>query len=117
LLRSAPCPCSAVPDRRNILHVHDIRNDAQHRTKYPTGSEVNDCRTYVRDFLQKIVSGVWGLEFKRISTAGLIQQRGLRGVLSEADAALASGKKPKSAHFVNPSQLHLQNGCNFPRSK
>jgi hypothetical protein len=37
----------------NIGKVHDIRNATQHHARYPTEIELNDCRTYTRDFLEK----------------------------------------------------------------
>ncbi len=40
-----------IPDKANIQHIHSIRNDAQHKAKYPNEFEVSDCRTYTRDFL------------------------------------------------------------------
>lgn len=47
-----------IPDKGKIQHVRTIRNDAQHKAKYPNETDVSDCRTYTRDFLQQIVLNV-----------------------------------------------------------
>jgi hypothetical protein len=80
-----------VPDRANVLHVHAIRNDAQHRARYPGASEVGDCRTYTRDALDKLTQQVWGISFDAISLSDLIRHDEIRGFVKEAEAALASG--------------------------
>ena len=43
-----------LQDKPNIEHVHDLRNDAQHKAKFPTDAEVGDCRTYTKDFQDKL---------------------------------------------------------------
>lgn len=77
-----------IPDRANIIHVHCIRNDAQHDARYPNSSEVNDCQTYARDFLKKISQLVWNLDFDKISMADLIQSQKIQGYLKKAEDAL-----------------------------
>jgi hypothetical protein len=79
----------SLPDKRNIKYVHDIRNYAQHRGQSPSESDVNDCRTYVRDFLHNTTQEVWGLAFEKISLADLIQNAMIKGFLAEAEALLA----------------------------
>jgi hypothetical protein len=80
-----------VPDRANILHVHSVRNDAQHKAKYPNESDVSDCRTYARDFLQKIVADVWGFQFEKISLTDVVQHDRVKAFLVEAEKALEQG--------------------------
>lgn len=76
-----------VPDKANIQHVHSIRNDAQHKAKYPNESDVSDCRTYTRDFLQKIISDVWGLSFESVSLTDVIQHVKVKEFLVNAERA------------------------------
>jgi hypothetical protein len=64
------------PDRANVLHVHDVRNDAQHKARYPSVSEVNDCRTYARDALQKLVETVFQTDLASVSVSNLIADEG-----------------------------------------
>jgi len=78
-----------VPDKANIQYVHSIRNDAQHKAKYPNESDVSDCRTYTRDFLQKIVADVWGLSFERISLTDIVQHQKVKEFLVDAETALS----------------------------
>src|SRR5581483_1011894 len=80
----------ALPDQRRITRVHEIRNDAQHRAKFPDPSEVSDCRTYVRDFLQQVTVHVWNLPFEQISLTDLIQHPEVKKYLVDAETALAS---------------------------
>lgn len=78
---------SQVPDKANIQYVHSIRNDAQHKAKYPNISDVNDCRTYSRDFLKKIVSNVWNIDFEKISLTDIIQNNKAKQFLIDAENA------------------------------
>lgn len=83
--------CNPVPDKANIQHVHSIRNDAQHKAKYPNEPDVSDCRTYTRDFLQKIISDVWGLSFERVSLTDIIQHAKVKEFLVNAEMAKIEG--------------------------
>lgn len=76
-----------IPDKANIQYVHSIRNDAQHKAKYPNESDVNDCRIYARDFLQKITFEVWGLDFEKISLTDIIQHEQVKQYLVDAELA------------------------------
>lgn len=78
-----------VPTKVNIRYVHDLRNDAQHKAKYPNENDVNDCRTYTRDFLKQIIQNVWAEEFESISLVDAIRNATVKGYLVEAEAELA----------------------------
>jgi hypothetical protein len=80
----------ALPDKANILHVHGFRNDAQHKARYPSVSDVSDARTYTRDFLDKLAAIVWGLRFDAITLVDLIQNETVRKYLREAETAFAA---------------------------
>lgn len=80
-----------IPDKANIQHVHSLRNDAQHKAKYPNEMEVNDCRTYVRDFLYKITLNVWGVSLEGLSLADTVQHEEVKEHLIAAEAALKGG--------------------------
>ena len=82
----------ALPDQRNITHVHGIRNDAQHRAKYPNQTDVSDCRTYSRDFLQKTIVAVWGIAFESISLTDLVENDKAKQFLVNAEKALAANE-------------------------
>jgi len=84
----ATAGCNPIPDKANIQYIHSIRNDAQHKAKYPNESDVSDSRTYCRDFLQKVIVDVWGLDFDRISLTDAIQNEKVRQFLTEAGKAL-----------------------------
>jgi hypothetical protein len=78
-----------LPHKRNIGYVHDLRNSAQHKAKYPSETEVNDSRTYVRDFLQQVLSQVWGLSIESISFTDLIQHRLVKECFTKAETLFA----------------------------
>jgi hypothetical protein len=77
-----------IPDKGHIYHVHTIRNNAQHKASYPSGTEVNDCRTYTRDFLQKVTLQVWDLQFDDINLSDLVQDKKAKELLKNAEDAL-----------------------------
>ena len=74
-----------IPDKAQIQYIHNIRNDAQHKAKYPNPSNVSDCRTYTRDFLQKIIKQVWDIEFDKISLADTIKDQEIKTHLLKAE--------------------------------
>lgn len=80
--------CGLIPDKANIQYVHSIRNDAQHKAKYPNESDVSDCRTYCRDFLQKVITDIWGLDFEKISLTDIIQDNTVKQLLTSAETTL-----------------------------
>lgn len=90
--------CNLIPDKANILYIHSIRNDAQHKAKYPNESDVSDCRTYCRDFLQKVIADVWGLDFERISLTDAIQDDKVKQLLTEAETALSQKDYQQAIH-------------------
>lgn len=74
-----------VPDKPKIQHVHSLRNDAQHKAKYPSNTDVSDSRTYTRDFLQQIVLNVWGQDFNTISLTEVIRHPRVKEFLEQAE--------------------------------
>jgi hypothetical protein len=87
---------SPVPDKSNIQHVHALRNDAQHKAKYPNEPDMSDCRTYIRDFLRRIIFNVWGLSFEALSLADAVQHQEVKGYLAIAESELKSGNYKES---------------------
>lgn len=87
----------ALPDRANILHVHGFRNDAQHKARYPSVSDVSDARTYTRDFLNKLAVTVWGLRFDAITLVDLVQNDTVRTYLRAAETAFAAADYVEAA--------------------
>ncbi len=87
-----------IPDKANILHVRSIRNDAQHKAKYPNESDVDDCRIYTRDFLNKICEDVWKIEFEKISLTDIIQYSKVKDSLIFAESELSLGHYKEAVH-------------------
>jgi hypothetical protein len=73
-----------IPDEAHIKHVRRIRNNAQHQAIYPNESEVNDCRTYTRDFIDNVVKQVWDVNFESISLVDLIEDIKIKKLLLDA---------------------------------
>lgn len=86
LLRNGLPP---VPDKANIQHVRTLRNDSQHKAKYPNETDVNDCRTYARDFLKQLVMDVWGQDFESFSLTDIISNAKVKQYLVDAETELA----------------------------
>ena len=77
-----------IPDKVKIQHVRTLRNDAQHKAKYPNEVDVNDCRTYTRDFLAQTFLDVWGEPFDSFSLIDAIQNANAQKHLKEAESEL-----------------------------
>ena len=77
-----------MPDKTNVLFVHKKRNSAQHDATIPTQETVNDCRTYTRDFLEKVSKDMWNKDFNEISLIDLIEDAKIRDKLESAEEAL-----------------------------
>ena len=92
--------CNPVPDKANIQHVHSIRNDAQHKAKYPNESAVSDCRTYTRDFLRKVVVDLWALDFDCMSLTDIVQNQAVKQFLTDAETALSAANYHQAAEHA-----------------
>ncbi len=79
-----------IPDKVKIQHVRTLRNDAQHKAKYPSDVDVNDCRTYTRDFLAQTFQDVWGEPFDSFSLVDAIQNTIALNHLKEAETDLSN---------------------------
>ena len=86
----------SIPDRANILHVHSVRNDAQHRAKYPNDSDIQDCRTYCTDFHNRFLALLWGLSLDAIHFTDLIQHPEVKDYLMRAESSLEKGDYEES---------------------
>jgi hypothetical protein len=84
----------SLPRMATLQQVHNLRNNAQHRATYPHPSEVQDCRTYTRDFLDDLVQQVWGIAFADISLADTVRHMETRQLLKDAELALDQGDLP-----------------------
>lgn len=80
----------SIPDKANIQHIHSLRNDAQHKAKYPNDLDIGDCRTYCTDFHNKLLSQLWGLSIDMISLTDLIQHTEVKNYLVSAESALVN---------------------------
>lgn len=89
-----------IPDRGRILHVHGIRNDAQHKARYPPPQEVGDCRTYTRDALDALMNLVWGTSLGALSLSDFVGHEKVRSTLKKAEHALARGDRQEAAELA-----------------
>jgi hypothetical protein len=85
------------PAKRTIQHVHSIRNDAQHKARYPNDSEVAECRVYARDFLVEILNSVWNLDFSRVFMSDLVNDDEVRRSLARSEEQLVNGAFQQAA--------------------
>jgi hypothetical protein len=63
-----------------------------HDATYPTAADINDCRTYTRDFLQQLVANVWGQDFMAVKLTDAIRHAEVKGFLIKAENHLEIGK-------------------------
>src|SRR5688572_8219320 len=80
-----------ILDTTKIGKVHDIRNATQHHARYPTEIELNDCRTYTRDFLEKLFNDVWSESFDSLSLVDAIQNDVAKNRLKHAETDFENG--------------------------
>ncbi len=98
-----------VPDKPKIQHVHSLRNDAQHKAKYPSNTDVSDSRTYTRDFLRQIVLNVWGQDFNTISLTEVIRHPRVKEFLEKAEEHIKNGNTIQAvAHAKAGFQLAMR---------
>ena len=84
-----------------IKRVHDIRNDAQHKAKYPNPNEISDCRTYTRDFLEQFISDVWGRSLTSICLTDLIQHKLVKECLVKAETFFTQSNYPEAVLWAD----------------
>lgn len=81
----------ALSHKVQIQHVRTLRNDAQHKARYPNDTDLNDCRTYTRDFLKQTILDVWSERFESLSLVDVIQDVRVKTFLDDAETELAKG--------------------------
>jgi hypothetical protein len=86
----------ALSHKVQIQHVRTLRNDAQHKARYPNDTDLNDCRTYTRDFLKQTILDVWGERFESLSLVDVIQDVRVKTFLHDAETELANGDYRKA---------------------
>ena len=91
----------AIPDQRHIQHVHSLRNDAQHKARYPNKTDLDDCRIYVRDALKIFIDNVYGIDFEAITQTELINNEEMRQHLVDAEEYFQNGDFQKSSEWAN----------------
>lgn len=91
----------AIPDQRHIQHVHSLRNDAQHKARYPNKTDLDDCRIYVRDVLKIFINNVYGIDFEAITQTELINNKEIRQYLVDAEECFKNGDFQKSSEWAN----------------
>lgn len=99
----------SVPDKRQIQFVHSLRNDAQHKTKYPSEIEVSNSRAYTSTFLENITLQVWDKKFGEISLTDLIQHSDVRLFLVEAENRLKKNDFDHAIGFAKTAFSHCIN--------
>ncbi|MCX5919221.1 MAG: hypothetical protein NTX30_21415 [Deltaproteobacteria bacterium] len=85
-----------LPNRAHIVHVHNIRNEVQHKGRYPNASEVQDCRTYTRDFLADLFRLVWQISIDDLRSSDIIRNARAKGFIRDAEVAHKGGELKKA---------------------
>jgi len=82
----------SIPKRKEIFNVHEIRNDAQHKARYPTSNEIDEVRIYIRDFLNELISQVWNISFFELSFVDFIKNDEIRSLLTDSEQEFRNTK-------------------------
>jgi len=88
-----------LPSKASIQHVHAIRNDAQHKARYPNENDVADALVYTRDFLDAVCLSIWQRSLRQISLAELVHHSTVRDYLVRAENAAMQGDSIKAVEF------------------
>ena len=86
-----------LPERQGVLHLHQLRNDAQHKVRYPTEIEVSECRIYIRNFLREICVLIWNEQFEKISLVDAINDEETKKYLKEAQDHILLGDEREAS--------------------
>lgn len=91
-----------LPDKAHIQYIHTIRNDAQHKAKYPNDDIISDCRTYARDFLENSIKGIYGKSFESIRISDAVRNNEIQEFLKKGESLLEQNKYSESVfHSVS----------------
>jgi len=77
-----------IPQRANILHVHSLRNDAQHKGKYPNEQNIEESLVFVRTFLDETLRMIWERSLESISIAEAIRDNSVKSLVLQAEDSL-----------------------------
>jgi hypothetical protein len=91
---------TALPNRAHVIRVHSIRNDAQHKAKYPNETDISDCRVYARDFCREVIQNIWGVVFDELSQLDWIDDSILKHLLEIALIDIQSENLKKSLTLI-----------------
>ena len=91
----------AIPDQGHIQHMHSLRNDAQHKARYPNKTDLDDCRIYVRDILKTFINNVYGINFETITQTELINNKEIRQYLANAEEYFENEDFKKASEWAN----------------
>jgi hypothetical protein len=92
---------SLLPLRRELLLMRNIRNSAQHDARDPNSTEVNDGRTYTRDFCQQVIANIWNVSFNALTLIDLVIDPLLQKLLSESLHAISNGDIKKGLCYID----------------
>ncbi len=90
----------SLPYRALVLQLHSIRNDAQHKAKYPNEADVSDCRTYARDFCREVARYVWDISFDNLSLIEMIDDNQLKELLKASLTDIEQKNLKKAMTFA-----------------
>jgi hypothetical protein len=83
-----------LPLKSEIFKLHDERNLVQHAGIVPSLEDVLNFKGYVEGFLEQVIEQEFGISFKELSLAQLIENKELRKIVQNAEN-LFEGEKYK----------------------
>lgn len=85
-----------ISNLSSIRQLHSVRNDAQHKAKFPTQEEVEEARVHTLDLCKQLMESLWDIDFLEVSLDSLISDP-LLGDLVEAARDGIKANDPRRA--------------------
>lgn len=86
----------ALPNRRDMQVLHKTRNNAQHYAMIPDSNSLQHFREITEKFMEDVVYKIFGIHFREITLAILIQNGEVKKYIEDAEKHFLNGEYKKS---------------------
>ncbi len=100
----------AIPYKRNLSFQHGIRNDAQHKAKYPNETDILECMIVTKDFCTDLFNQIWDINFESFSLIDLIEDKLVLKILKQSYCLISDGKYVNSLALTGTA-FHQASNC------
>jgi hypothetical protein len=82
----------SIPMKARIQHLHTLRNDAQHKARYPNEQDAAEARASAYGFLRALTKQVWAVDFDDVSLVDLVADGAIRSLLVQSAEDISDGR-------------------------